>query len=116
MTAKTGVMVVVDIHVDTDVPVPAEQFHANARALMDELMELDGCNPDIADPTVSSDAAEAVLRAEILVFTDDALEATQKAMTVLQTALHAVGASTVNWPRIERLENHTEVAGDLNAV
>jgi hypothetical protein len=61
---------------------------------------------------VSSDAGDSLLTVEILVRTDDPLEALDKTMTVLRTALHAAGANTSGWP-IVRIENRTERVPDL---
>lgn len=113
MTTRTAVMVVVDIHVSTDQLISIDQFHAHATQLMDELMTLSECNPEVADPVVSSDAQESVLTVEILIFTDDQIEAVNKALTVLRTGFHAAGAETAGWPGIERLENRTELMPDL---
>ncbi|NYH54014.1 lipopolysaccharide export system protein LptC [Nocardiopsis arvandica] len=113
MTTRTAVMVVVDIHVSADQPVSNDQFHARATQLMDELMALSECDPEVTDPVTSSDAQQSVLTVEVLIFTDDQLEAVNKALTVLRTGLHATGAKTAGWPSIERLENRTELISDL---
>lgn len=113
MTTRTAVMVVVDIHISADQPISNDLFHTRATQLMDELMALSECNPEVADPVVSSDAQEGVLTVEILIFTDDQIEAINKALTVLRTGLHAAGAKTAGWPGIERLENRTELMPGL---
>ncbi|MFV2196516.1 hypothetical protein [Nocardiopsis sp. LOL_012] len=118
MKAQPMVMVTVDIHVNTMSPVPVEQFHQRATKLMDELMALNECNPDISDPTVSSDAERSILSVEILVGTADQLKAVNKAFEVLHTALHAAGAKTTGWPpiAIDHLENRTEPVADIAAT
>ncbi|WP_017557548.1 hypothetical protein [Nocardiopsis baichengensis] len=115
MTPETAVMVVVDIHVG-GTAVPAEQFHERATGLMEELAALEQCNREVIETVVSSDAARSVLTVEILVDTGDVLKAAQKAFAVLRTALHAAGATTRKWPRIDRMDNHMEVVGDLSSV
>lgn len=112
MKHQPAVMAVIELHGDAGQPVPPEQFHARATELMDELMKLEECNADIADPTVSSDAGAPVMTVELLVLTDDQLEAAYKALTILRTALHAAGAKTDGWPIIH-IENHTERVPDL---
>lgn len=112
MKMQPAVMAVIEIHVDTGQSVTAEEFHAWATKLMDELVKLDECNQDIADATVSSDADEHVFATEMLVLTDDQFEAIDKALTIVRTALHAAGASTAGWP-IVRMENHTKRVPDL---
>lgn len=113
MTTQAAVMVVVDIHVGASQPVSDELFHSRATQLMDELMALSECNPEVVDPVVSSDARENVLTVEIIIHTDDQIDAMDKALTVLRTGLHAAGAKTAGWPSIERLENRTELMPDL---
>ena len=113
MTAQTEAMVMVDIHVSTDQPTSDDLFHTRATQLMDELMPLSECNPEAAGPVVNSNAQKSVLTVEILIFTDDQIEAINKALTVLRTGLHAAGAQTAGWPSIERLENRTELMPDL---
>lgn len=117
MTQRPVVKVITELYVDTGRPVSAKSFHARARALMDELIKLDGYNPDIIDPTVSSDAGRCVMEVEALVATDDPLDAVTKMSGVLRTALHAAGASTPAWNEqsVVRTENSTERVGYLAA-
>ncbi|GAA1782393.1 hypothetical protein [Streptomonospora arabica] len=104
--SKQAVKVAFDLYVATAVPVSPASFHRRASSLMDALMDLDACNDDIADPTVSSDAGESVMNVEVLVFTDDPIAALEKASAILRTALHAAGAATSAWP-ITRMTHHT---------
>ncbi|MFD0775140.1 hypothetical protein ACFQZ2_14490 [Streptomonospora algeriensis] len=104
--SKQAVKVVFDLYVDTAGPVAPASFHRRATGLMDALMDLDACNDDIADPTVSSDAGESVMNVEILVFTGEPIAALEKASAVLRTALHAAGAATAAWP-IAHMTHHT---------
>lgn len=113
MAVQAAVMVVVNIHISTGQPVADELFHTRATQLMDELMALSECNPEVVDPVVSSDAQKSVLTVEIIISTDDQIEAVNKALTLLRTGLHAAGAKSAGWPRIERLENRTELMPDL---
>lgn len=115
MTTRSAIMVRCEVYVDTGGPVTADSFHDYAIALMDALVDLDECNPDIADATVGSDAGQHVITVEMLVFTDDPLTALGQASTVLRTAIHATGAATRGWP-ISHLENHTERVPDLTGV
>ncbi|TDQ52469.1 hypothetical protein [Actinorugispora endophytica] len=112
MKTQPAVMVVVDIHVSFPQPVTKEEFHQRATRLMDELIALNECNDDIADPVVSSDAGESLLTVEVVVVSDDPFEATSTALTVLRTALHAAGAGTSGWPTVSRMENRAESLPD----
>lgn len=116
MKTQPAVMVVVNIHVNSEQPVAKEEFHKRATRLMDELMALNRINDAINDPVVSSDAGESLLTVEIIVASRDPFEATSTALTVLRTALHAAGAGTPGWPGVRRMENRAESLPDLTVA
>lgn len=67
-------------------------------------MDLDACNDDVDDPTVSSDSGLQRFEVELLVHRDDPVEAMELAVGVVRTALHAAGARTPLWPTVLRVE------------
>lgn len=113
MKPQSAVMVGFDIHISSEQPTGTEEFHQRATRLMDELMALNECNGDIADPVVSSDAGKNLFTVEIIVMSGDPFTATETALTVLRTALHAAGAGTHGWPEVDRMENRAEALPGL---
>lgn len=113
MTSQLAVMVGTNLHVSSSQPISQDEFHDYAAQLMDELLALEECDNTITDSTVSSDADECLFTVEIIVWTDDQVEASEKASAVLRTALHAAGAVTPGWPTVVRTEGQTGTLPDL---
>lgn len=117
MSTQPAVRVTFELEVDTGGPVSAERFHRRATALMDELTKLEGeANPDVLDPTVSSDARRSCITVETLVLAEDPIDAMNAVLPMLRTALHAAGANTSRWPRLTRLDSSTEQTDLLAGV
>lgn len=113
VTSRLAVMVGTNLHVSFSQPVGQDEFHDYAARLMDELMALEECDNTITDSTVSSDVDKRLFTVEIIVRTDDPVEASAKASAVLRTALHAAGAGTPRWPTVDRMEGQTVSLSDL---
>ena len=113
MTSRLAVMVRTNLHVDFSQPVGQDEFHDYAARLLDELMALEECDSTITDSTVCSDADKRLFTVEVIVRTDDPVEALAKASAVLRTALHAAGAGTPRWPTVARMEGQTGSLSDL---
>lgn len=108
---SSSIQVICDLHFEGD-RLPTEVFHDHASTLMEELYKLDECNDRIADAVVSSDAGKAVMTVEMFVAAGDPFEASELALGIIRTALHAAGAYTGGWP-ISHLANETRDASEL---
>jgi hypothetical protein len=65
---------------------------------MDAMLDLERCNPDVADVTTSSDAGRGLVAVELVVSAPDEGAAVSKFLEVVRTAIHATGGATPGWP------------------
>lgn len=64
---------------------------------MEALLDLEEVNDDIADATTSSEADRGIVTAEMLVTAPEEGEALNTFLTVVRTAIHAIGGATPAW-------------------
>nr|GID86257.1 hypothetical protein Ade03nite_51810 [Actinoplanes derwentensis] len=79
-------------------PLPTERLHAVGEQLMEALLDLEGCNDGLKDPATSSDSDLSEVTIDLLVAAASDTEAVGVALNLCRTAIHAIGASTPNWP------------------
>lgn len=79
-------------------PFNRGDFHAFGDRVMEELLALEACNQDVSDADVSTDAAGRTIEVGVLITSGDQVQAHARALDVIRTALHAVGAATPGWP------------------
>lgn len=72
----------------------AVQIHGEGERLMQALLDLEKCNPDISDSATASDADRGTIVVELLVTAESETAAFAKALTVCRTAIHAIGGAT----------------------
>ena len=102
-------MIITTLVLTVSGPSSNEKFHYMASVLQNALMDLEECNDDVDDATVSSDSGQQRFEVELLVHRDDPLEALELSMGVVRTALHAAGANTPTWPTVLHVaESRTE--------
>ncbi len=78
-------------------PLPAEELHGRGVELMNVLLDLEECNPDIADSTTYTEADQGHVVVELLVSADNEADALRKFMNVTRTAIHTAGGGTRFW-------------------
>jgi hypothetical protein len=88
--------------------LPAEGLHRQGERLMEALLDLEKCNADITDPSTASAADRGVVVAELLVQAATIGEAVAKFLTVVRTAIHAVGGATPDWDDVDVIEPSAE--------
>jgi hypothetical protein len=76
----------------------AGDLHGEGTRLMDALLDLEQINDDTSDATTSSDSTQGTITAELLVWADGEVDALEKCLTVLRTAIHTIGGNTPGWP------------------
>lgn len=78
---------------------------------MDELLQLEGCNSDFTDSSVSTDAAQNTITVELLILdTVDPTTALQRALDLIRTAVHAAGGATPSWPVLSDQPDQVRIA------
>jgi hypothetical protein len=70
-----------------------EELHARGEQLMEALLDLETCNPDISSSSTASDGTQGVVMAELMVTAATESEAFDKSMVIVRTAIHAVGGA-----------------------
>ncbi|GAA0346763.1 hypothetical protein NE235_09960 [Actinoallomurus spadix] len=96
-----------------------DELHAHGEQLMGALLDLEQCNADFTDSTVSTDATAGTLTVDLLIL--DAVEPAkvlQRALDITRTAIHAAGGATPGWPTVNEQPDHVEMtkARDLVIV
>lgn len=76
----------------------AEEIHQQGELLMDELLELEVCNPEMADPATSTDTSANTVAVEMDIAAPDESEATRVALYICRAAIHGIGGHTPGWP------------------
>lgn len=77
-------------------PVDPDRLSDQCGRIMDELADL-----GVADPLIGGNMSTGEVEISVMVDADSYLEAVQKAMTVIRTAIHAAEGSTPGWPRLD---------------
>lgn len=109
--AVAAVHVTCEVRVVHPPTIVTDEFHARGMALMDQLMDLEEQNADVTDMALAGEADRKVWTIEMLVLVDDEFEALVKALSVIRTALHALGDSTPGWPTAEEIASAFAPAG-----
>jgi hypothetical protein len=81
----------------------ADQFHDHGERVMQELLKLEDCDPDVTDSSVGTDYSDQTVTISVLVFADDEVQGLGKALAVIRSAVHAAGAATPFWPTVNDL-------------
>ena len=102
MTPRSALQVAWEFHLDPP-ERDAERFHAEGERLMGELLTLEECNPDVVDPAVSTEFDRNVVLVELVVVAGDLPAALDKALSVVRTAIHAIGGATPDWPSADAI-------------
>ncbi|WP_018347990.1 hypothetical protein [Longispora albida] len=97
------------LEADTD----ADTFHAHGAELMEELLKLEACDPEITDASVGTDAGEGTITVDLLVYAADEPDGLQKALDVIRAAAHAAGAATPYWPVVVVEPKETRISRTL---
>lgn len=79
-------------------PLPPARLHTVGEQLMEALLDLEECNDTLRDPATSSDSDISEVTIDLLVAAESDAEAVAAALNLCRTAIHAIGASTPNWP------------------
>jgi len=81
----------------SDEMLTSEQLHTQGERLMEALLDLEGCNPQMSTPATASDAKNGVVTVELLMEASEASEAVRLADAITRTAIHAIGGATPDW-------------------
>lgn len=73
------------------------ELHAEGERLMDALLDLERVNEEVSFPSTASEADRGVIVAELNIDAPDPLAAITLFMTLVRTAIHAIGGSTPGW-------------------
>ena len=98
--ARSALHVAWEFHVEPK-ERDAERFHAEGERLMDELLKLEQCTPEMLDPAVSTEYDRDVVLVELVVVGKPYVGALDTALAVVRTAIHAIGGGTPDWPSPE---------------
>lgn len=90
--------VALDFEFTVDHAGTPQEFHRHGEKVMEELLKLEICDPDLSDSGVGTDADQSTVTVSLLVFADDEAQALDKALTAIRSAVHAAGGSTPFWP------------------
>lgn len=82
-----------DIAPDGETDVPAE-----VDRLMQELLNLEACNPVLADSGVGLDLSAMTVEVTLSIHCENIDEALHEATSAIRTAIHAAGGGTPGWP------------------
>jgi hypothetical protein len=104
-----------DFYLDPPYDNP-DKLHALGEQLMVELLKLEGCNEGVSDAGTATDAERGVVTVELVVEGTGFGQTLQKTLDVVRTAIHAVGASTPEWPTAEDLARVHLRPGGMNAT
>jgi hypothetical protein len=91
--------------------LPVEGLHAEGVRLMEELLKLEECNVNIADPATSSDGIRGTVGADLVVTADTEVEALEVSSGIVRTAIHAIGGWTPGWPETDEVRASYAVVG-----
>lgn len=87
----------------------APDLHDEGKRLMEALLDLEACNPDVTDAATSTDADQGTVTVDLMVGADSLQAAVDMFLTIARTAIHAIGGVTEEWPAPENAEP-TEIA------
>lgn len=65
--------------------------------VMEELVELEGHNESMADPSIGADVPAGEVEVELEIRADSPANALDGALTIIRTAVHAAGGYTGSW-------------------
>lgn len=94
---KVALDIAWDFYIDPPIDNPGK-LHELGEKLMIELLKLEECNEGVTDAGTATDATQCVVTVELVVCGTGFAETLQKALDVVRTAIHTVGASTPDWP------------------
>jgi hypothetical protein len=69
------------------------ELHARGEQLMDALLDLEACNPDISSSSTASDGTQGVITAELMVTAPTQQDAFEKSLIIVRTAILAIGGA-----------------------
>jgi hypothetical protein len=84
---------------------------------MQELLNLEHCDSDFTDSTVSTDALHGTITVELMIFDEtDPSVVLKRALDVIRTAVHAAGGATPNWPIVSDQPDQVRMADASDLV
>lgn len=81
-------------------PIDSDRLLEQCDRIMNELLDLEAAH-EIADPSIGGAMARGQVEISVMVQADSYVEAVQKAMTVIRSAIHAAGGGTPDWPQLD---------------
>ena len=79
-----------------------EAFHDHGERVMEELLRLEDRDADISDPSVTTTGVgRGTITISLLILSGDEVEALDRALTVIRSAVHAAGGATPFWPTVD---------------
>jgi hypothetical protein len=91
-----------DLHLGSP-QVDVETFHDLGARLMSELITLEEIETDLVDPAVSTEADRGAIVVELVIRGSDFSQALQRAVDIVEAAMHAIGGGTARWPTPDEL-------------
>lgn len=83
--------------------------------LMEALLDQESVDSAIEDPDLAADQMRSCVDVQMIVEADDPAEAMTRALTVLRTAIHAIGDSTPGW-ETQQAVMHVAPANDTKGL
>lgn len=96
--SRPAVQVSAEFAVQTD--LDRDAFHKHGELVMQELLKLESCNTDFTDSTVTTDVRDRHVTIDLYIFASANLDAIQRALDLIRTAVHAAGGITPAWPTV----------------
>jgi hypothetical protein len=95
---KTGITWHFSIEVQGESgPATEARLEQQLTAVMDALLDLEECNPEVHDPSVGASLAEGTAEIELTVDTESSEEAVRISRSIIRTAIHTAGGFTPDW-------------------
>lgn len=111
MSGRTATCLSIQFRLDVSSDVGRDELHAHGDRVMDELLNLEQCNDDFTDSSVSTDAAAKTITIDLLVWdVTEPAAAIRRALDIIRPAVHAAGGSTPRWPIVIEEPDHVEMA------
>ncbi|WP_447038271.1 hypothetical protein [Streptomyces sp. DSM 118878] len=76
----------------------AEQLATSSQSIMDALLVLEQCNPELLDSGVAMDAGAMTIDVEMTLTGASAPEIVKQADVLVRTAIHSAEHATPGWP------------------
>ncbi|TDC69721.1 hypothetical protein E1200_07680 [Actinomadura sp. GC306] len=104
MSAKEASQLSLEFQLDLAPGTQPGDVHAHGERVMQELLHLEACNEDFTDSAVATNAETNTITVELLILnTADPTTALHRALALIRTAAHAVGAATPHWPTVSEM-------------